>query len=139
MIVSKDLQDKAMRFIIDYYESHNNTHYINKDSLVIKNICKKEDVDHLINVLKAQNLIDYGPSKKEDAEHIQILPDGHIYFENLEKENRESEKVRKQEEKDTRRFWIEILKDILIFVFGLIVEGKFGIVSGFFRTLFLRG
>lgn len=139
MVISKDLQDKAMRFIIDYYNSHSQTHYINKDSLIKKEICSKEDVDHLIDVLKAQELIGYGPSDREDADHIQILPNGHLYFEKREQEKQEEEKENQTQKKETRRFWIEILKDVVIFVIGLIIEGKFGVIRGILTTIFAKG
>ena len=104
MVISKDLQDKAMRFIIDYYNSHSQTHYINKDSLIKKEICSKEDVDHLIDVLKAQELIEYGPSDREDADHIQILPNGHLYFEKREQEKQEEKKRIKHKRKKRADF-----------------------------------
>jgi len=68
-----------------------------------------------------------------------VQPKGQVYFENREKEKFESKKEQQKEAKETRRFWVEVLKDVLIFIFGLIIEGKFGLVREIIRTFFAWG
>lgn len=114
------LQNKAMAYIIRYYDSHSSSSFINKSSLINQNICSPNDVDSLINALVSKELIKYGPSSVKDVDHIQLTDKGRCYFEDLDNENR-------KQRKETRRFWIGIIKDILIFLFGLLIEACFGI------------
>lgn len=122
MIVSKRLQNRAMRYIVNYYSTHSPGSYIDKSSLVSQKICKEKQVDRLLNFLEAKKLIHYGMSDRLGEVCIQLLPDGEQYFEN-EREKKKSDR------KEARRFWFRLFIDILIFLAGILLEEKLEIID----------
>lgn len=123
-IPSKMEQD-AMRFITDYYDKNPSNHFITKDALVYKDICQEQDAEKLVGYLAAKDYIKYGISYSTDVAHIQLTSRGKTYFE----DKREEQKAASTE---SRRFWISVLADFLIFCSGMLVEHWVGIVSFFF-------
>lgn len=116
--------ESAIRSITDYFDKFPSGHHIDKQFLVEKKICKPEELDRLINILCEKEIISCSPISSDNP--AEIILKNHHYFE-------DKRKIKKLENKETRRFWIEIVKDIIIFVLGLIVEGKFGIFRSIIR------
>lgn len=96
MIVSKKMQDAAMRAIIDYYDKHPK-HYIDERFLIHQGICNESEVYHLIDVLCAKELITYDNALS--IKTIRLKDDGKKYFEDKAEETSKSRK-------ESIRYWI---------------------------------
>lgn len=118
MVISERTAHKAMREITDYYDNYPG-HHIDKQFLLNKKVCSPQKIDALIRYLCSNGAITYGPTDDYEWDCITLI--NRHYCEDQKKEQRTVAK-------DTRRFWIGFIKDLLIFLLGLIVEGHLGIV-----------
>lgn len=125
MVVSDEIRNKAMKEITDYFQKFPAGHTIYAEFLATRNVCEKKDVMHLIKVLEAEELIEYAPRDDDPIPSIHLAPKGHTYFESLEKESEARKAQQKAEARDTKRFWLEIIKDVLVFIAGILI-GNFG-------------
>lgn len=125
MEIPEKMADRAMREITDYYDMYPDNH-IDKNFLIGRGVCQPDEVDALVKFLCSKGLIEYGPSYEGDWDNIRLI--NRHYLEGKKKE-------RKASAKETRRFWIEVAKDVLIFLLGLIIEGKFGIIRAIVEAI----
>ena len=138
MIVTDEIKDNAMKEITEYFNRFP-FHHIGKEFLVLKGVCGEDDVEHLIDVLEQEHLISYKSESFTDPKEIRLEPKGKIYFEQRDREKRLRKEQQRREKKETRRFWITLLKDIIIFIIGLIVESQTNVVQNVLITFFPKG
>lgn len=109
-IVTDEMMDNAMEMLLEVFENDNSKWIkVDKSFFVKQNVCSPKEVNHLIGVLKAEKAIE--EYQENGKTYIRLGVCGNRYFEKKAKQLESTQK-------ETRRFWIGIIKDILIFVAG---------------------
>lgn len=121
-IVTDEMMNNAMEKLLAFFEDDNSKWMkVDKSFFVKQNVCSQEEVNHLVGVLKAEK--DVEEYQETGKTYIRLGSCGSRYF---ERKAEQLESVRKE----TRRFWIGIIKDILIFIAG-------GFAANFSKTIYL--
>lgn len=111
MVVTDEMIDSCMEALTDYFNSAKDDprRYIDKTFFFQRKLCSEEDSYHLVEVLKARDLITVQYNKYHECETVLLAPKGHTYF-----EDKLQQEVKTKEDKNTKRaesgkYWLDYL------------------------------